>query len=422
MSPLLSDELRLFKVRQSFDSERLDDPAADVLDQVANADFMPDLAGKAVAISAGSRGISNIAEIIKSIASGIRQRGGLPFIVPAMGSHGGGTAAGQVKVLANYNITEEFCGCEIRASMDVIEVCQAREGFPVYFDKEAAEADYVVVCGRVKPHTDFTGPIQSGLMKMMLIGLGKHEGAKVYHKAIKDYTFDQIVRSVAREVIDNCNVLCGVGIVENAYEETAHVEVVAPHAIESREEELLNLATAKMPKLPFDHADFLVIDEIGKEISGAGLDTNIVGRKHYDHFPAPDEYPKIKRIAVRGLTEATHGNATGIGMVEFCRTSVLEQMDVEMTRINCLTSGHVTAGMSPIDFPNDRQIIDEALNTVGFCDAKTAKMMWIKNTLHISELYCSEFFYEEAKKRNDLEILVEPRKMDFDAEGNLLHF
>lgn len=418
----LAGDLKFFQVWQSFENQQVDDPALSLGQQFENASFLPDLRGKSVAISAGSRGIANIALITRAIVQAIQARGGIPFIVPAMGSHGGGTAEGQQRVLANYNITEEFCGCEIRSSMEVIQVCQAEEGFPVYFDREASLADYVVVCGRIKPHTDFTGPIQSGLMKMMLIGLGKQAGANTYHKAIKDYTFDQIVRSVAREVIQKCNVLCGVGIVENGYEQTAHLEVIPPAEIESREEQLLEMASAMMPRLPFDQADLLIVDEIGKEISGAGLDTNIVGRKYYDHFPAEHEFPKIKRIAVRRLTEATHGNATGIGMVEFCRTDLLEQMNEEVTRLNCLTSGHVTAGMTPIHFATDRQIIDEALNTVGFCDAETAKVMWIRNTLHLSEVCCSSWYYEQAQSRSDLEIVVPPRNLEFDANQNLVDF
>lgn len=419
MSNLLSDQTRFFKVRQKFNDTK-EIPAAEAVDrEFENAAFLPDLNGKRIAISAGSRGIANIAEIIKATVDNIRQRGGTPFIVPAMGSHGGGTAAGQVAVLDNYKINESYCGCEILSSMETVEVCQAKEGFPVHFDKHAFEADYVVVCGRIKPHTDFTGPIQSGLMKMMLIGLGKHEGAKVYHKAIKDFDFDQIVRSVAREVIDRCNILCGLGIVENAYEETAKIEMVAPDQIESREEELLKFAFSAMPRLPFDQADLLLIDRIGKEISGSGMDTNIVGRKYYDHFPAEHEFPKIKRIAVRGLTEATHGNATGIGMAEFCTTRALKEMNAEITRINCLTAGHVTAAMSPIDFPTDKEIIDQALNTVGFCNAKTAKIMWIKNTLHITELWCSEYFHHLVSDRDDLEIIADLQTLPLDAAGNL---
>ena len=295
MLNVIADKLRMFQVRQKFGRQN-EIAATDAVNrEFARESFLDDLSGKTVAISAGSRGIANIAEIIKAIASNIRQRGGLPFIVPAMGSHGGGTAEGQVKVLANYGITEEYCGCEVRASMETVVVCDAAEGFPVYFDRLAFEADCVVVCGRIKPHTDFTGPIQSGLMKMMLIGLGKHDGAKVYHKAIKDHSFDTIVRSVAREVIERCHILCGVGIVENAYEETALIELIPPVEIESREEELLELATGIMPKLPFDRADLLIIDQIGKEISGAGMDTNIIGRKYYDHFPADSEFPKIKK-------------------------------------------------------------------------------------------------------------------------------
>ncbi|MDG2468197.1 MAG: lactate racemase domain-containing protein [Pirellulaceae bacterium] len=422
MLNVIADKLRMFQVRQKFGRQN-EIAATDAVNrEFARESFLDDLSGKTVAISAGSRGIANIAEIIKAIASNIRQRGGLPFIVPAMGSHGGGTAEGQVKVLANYGITEEYCGCEVRASMETVVVCDAAEGFPVYFDRLAFEADCVVVCGRIKPHTDFTGPIQSGLMKMMLIGLGKHDGAKVYHKAIKDHSFDTIVRSVAREVIERCHILCGVGIVENAYEETALIELIPPVEIESREEELLELATGIMPKLPFDRADLLIIDQIGKEISGAGMDTNIIGRKYYDHFPADSEFPKIKRIAIRGLTAATHGNATGIGMAEFCRTSVLDEMNAEVTRINCLTAGHVTAAMIPIDFESDREIIDQALNTVGFCDAKTAKVMWIRNTLHLSEVFCSEYYIDQARQRDDLDVVSDLKCLEFDQRHNLMEF
>ena len=210
--------------------------------------------------------------------------------------------------------------------------------------------------------------------------------------------------------------------IANGYEETAHLELIPPDEIESREEELLKMAFDMMPGLPFDQADLLIVDQIGKEISGAGLDTNIVGRKHYDHYPAENEFPKIKRIAVRSLTEATHGNATGIGMVEFCRSSLLDQMNVESTRINCLTSGHVTAAMIPVDFPTDRQIVDEALNTVGFCTPESAKVMWIRNTLHLTELYCSSVFYEQASQLENLEIMSDLHSLQFDSEDNLVGF
>ena len=204
-----------------------------------------------MAVTAGSRGIANIGIILRETVRHLQRLGAEPFIVPAMGSHGGGTAEGQRRILTSYGITESYCGCPIRSSMETVIVCQAAEGFPVHFDRYAAEADHVLVCGRVKPHTRFVGDIESGLMKMLLIGLGKHAGALVYHQAIQDYSFGQIVRSVAREVLQRCRILAGLAIVENAYDETAQIAVVAPEDFESRERELLQQARACLPRLPF---------------------------------------------------------------------------------------------------------------------------------------------------------------------------
>ena len=336
-----------------------------------------------------------------------------------MGSHGGGIAENQQKIIEGYGITEEYCGCPIKASMDTIIVCDAEEGFPVHFDKFASEADHVVVCGRVKPHTNFVGDIESGLMKMMLIGLGKHTGAKIYHRAIKDYSFGQIVRSVAREVLARCGVVAGLGIVENGYDQTAKIQAVAPHEFEDREKELLVLAKEWMPRLPFDHVDTLLIDEIGKNISGSGLDTNVVGRKYVDHAPAEHEYPKVKQIIVRGLTEETHGNAAGLGLAEFCRTQVVDNMDMDQTRINCLTGGHATGAMIPLYYDTDRELLEVALPQLGLIDPPDARLMWIRNTLEVAEVECSKVYLEEAESRDDLEILAEPRPLPFDNAGNL---
>jgi hypothetical protein len=270
--------------------------------------------GQSVAVTMGSRGIANIHLVIRAIVQHLQRLGAKPFIVPAMGSHGGGTAQGQREIVEGYGVTEDFVGCPIRSSMETVIVCQTAEGIPVHFDKHAFNADHVVVCGRVKPHTGFVGDIESGLMKMMLIGLGKHEGAKIYHRAIADFSFPQIVRSVASQVLARCKVAAGVGIVENGYDETALIRAVAPQEFEEREKELLVLAKKWLPKLPFDQADILIIDEIGKNIIGSGMDTNVVGRKFNDHKAADNEYPKIKRIWVRDLTEETHGNAAVLGI------------------------------------------------------------------------------------------------------------
>jgi hypothetical protein len=412
----------LFRVRQSFQSPTLpvEEIAATVHAELSGLNLAERVKpGQTVAITAGSRGIANIALIIKSAALHFQSLGAKPFIVPAMGSHGGGTAEGQRELIEGYGITEEYCGCPIRASMETVVVCRAAEGFPVHFDKHASEADHVLVVGRVKPHTGFIGDIESGLMKMMLIGLGKHEGAKIYHRAIMDYSFGQIVRSVAREVLSKCRVVAGLGIVENAYDRTALVKAVAPHEFEEREKELLVLAKEWIPRLPFKTADILLIDQIGKNISGTGMDTNVIGRKYNDHVAAEHEWPKIKRIIVRDLTAATHGNATGLGMAEFCRTRVVEQMNARITRINCLTGGHPTGAMLPLDYPTDRECLDAALPTIGLTEPPDARLMWCHNTLDVVEVECSAAYLHEARERTDLEIIAAPRPLPFDAAGNL---
>jgi hypothetical protein len=408
-----------FRVRQSFDRPQVVDVAGEVQTQLASLHLDQTVkAGDTVAISAGSRGIANIAVIIKAIADHVRLIGGQPVIIPAMGSHGGATAEGQRAIIEGYGITEEFCNCPIQAGMETVVVTQAAEGFDVHFDRYAFEADHVIVCGRVKPHTGFTGDIESGIMKMMLIGLGKRTGAEIYHRAIKDYSFGQIVRSVAREVLAKCHVIAGVGIVENAFEETAMIEAMAPGDIEDCEKELLREAKRLMPQLPFPSADLLVIDRIGKNISGSGLDTNIVGRKYLDHRAADDEYPKIRNIAVRGLTPESKGNAVGIGLVELCRSQLVRDMDRKSTFLNCIVGGHVTGGMIPIDFETDCEMVTTALSLIGLTDPVDAKVLWISDTLHVSELECSGAYFEAALQRDDLEIIEQPRPIPFDADGN----
>ncbi|HJT31196.1 MAG TPA: lactate racemase domain-containing protein [Pirellulales bacterium] len=411
---------QFFRVRQKFEAPRVADIAATVQSELARLKLEGRVKpGQTVAITAGSRGIANIHLIIQAAVRFFQKMGAKPFIVPAMGSHGGGTAEGQRGILEGYGITEEFCGCPIKASMETIVVCQTAEGFPVHFDRHASEADHVLVVGRVKPHTDFVGDVESGLMKMMLIGLGKHEGAKIYHRAILDYSFPQIVRSVAHRVMERCHILAGLAILENSYDQTAKIAAVAADELEQRESELLKQARKWMPRLPFQRVDILLIDEMGKNISGAGVDTNVIGRKHLFHRPGDDEFPKVKRIVVRGLTEETHGNASGIGLIEFCTTRLLNQIDQRITRINCLTSGNVAACMLPVNFDTDREIIDAALPTIGLTEPPHAKILWIHNTLELAEVECSQAYWNEARERDDLEVLSELRDLPFDGQGNL---
>lgn len=416
----MSNYPRIFRVRQHFQGPTLDDVAGEVKRQLAKLPLASRVKpGQTVALTAGSRGVANIAIILKAAVEHLKTLGLQPFIVPAMGSHGGGTVEGQLEIIHGYGITEAFCGCPIRASMETVIVCQTKEGFPVHFDKHAFGADHVLVVGRVKPHTGFVGDIESGLMKMMLIGLGKHAGALVYHRAIMDYSFPQIVRSVAGEVMTKCRVLAGIGIVENEQEKTSQIAAVLPEELEAREKELLVTAKKLIPRLPFDRCHLLLIDQIGKNISGTGMDTNVIGRKYNDHKAVEDEFPKVKIVVVRSLTEETHGNATGIGMAEFCRTRAVQQTDVRKTRINCMTGGHVPAAMFPLDYETDREILDAGLTQIGLAEPPHAKLMWIHNTLDVVELECGEAYLPQARETPGLEILTDPRPLPFDAAGNM---
>ncbi|MCA9156917.1 MAG: DUF2088 domain-containing protein [Planctomycetales bacterium] len=410
---------RFFRMRQSFPRPRIKHVPAAVMSALAGC-IERELNGQTVAITVGSRGIAGIAQITRACVDFLKQRGARPFLVPAMGSHGGATDEGQADVLARLGITQATMGCPVRSSMEVAQVATAVEGFPVYFDRMALSADHVLVVNRIKPHTRFAGDIESGLMKMMLIGLGKRQGAEVYHRVIFNYSFDQIVRSVAREVIEGCRILAGLAILENAYEETAEVVGVAPEEIEAREPELLGRVKSWMPRLPFDQSDLLIVDQIGKNISGAGMDTNVIGRKRNDHAAIEGDSPNIHHIYVRGLTEATHGNASGIGLAELCHRRVVEAMDRRATHVNCITAGHVTAAMLPIDFVTDRQALVTACQLAGYVSHEQVTAMWIRDTLSLSEVECSEAFFEMASNRSDIEILNQPSQLQFDELGDLI--
>jgi len=410
----------MLRLRQKFDCPRVDDLPGEVERQLASRQLQNKVKpGETVAITVGSRGIANIAVITKAIVAHIRSLKAVPFIVPAMGSHGGGTAEGQRAIVEGYGITEEYVGCEIRASMETVIVDQTPQGIPVHFDKHAFGANHVLVAGRIKPHTNFVGEIESGLHKMMLIGLGKHAGAKIYHRAIMDYSWLEIVRAVADSVLRKCKVLCGVGIVENAFDETALIAAVPPEDFLKRETELLVLAKEWMPRLPFRKVDLLVIDEIGKNISGSGMDTNVVGRKYNDHRATEKDNVSVKTIFIRGLTEATHGNACGLGMSEFTNQRTIDSVDRRITAINSITGGHAPAAALPIAYESDREVLENALPTIGLTEPEDARVIQISNTLQLAEVLVSEAYLPEIEGRSDLEIVEPVHDMEFDDEGNL---
>ncbi len=411
---------RMIRVRQKFHAPKIDDIPAEVEQQLAALNLKSKVQpGQTVAITAGSRGIANIATITKAICDHVKSLDARPVIIPAMGSHGGGTAEGQREIIEGYGITEEFTGAEIRSSMETVIVDETPQGIPVHFDKEAFNCDHVIVSGRVKPHTGFVGPIESGLHKMMLIGLGKHAGAKIYHRAILDYSFLEIIRSVADCVLQKCGILAGVAIVENAYDETGMIAAVAPEDFYERECEILKTATAWMPTLPFKQIGLLIVDEIGKNISGSGMDTNIIGRKYNDHAATDKDEFKVKRIFVRGLTEATHGNACGLGMAEFTNRRTVESVDQNITKINSLTGGHPSAAAIPVHYETDREVIENALPTTGLAEAENARVVQIPDTLTLGEVLVSEVFLAEVESRDELEIVSGPDEMAFDSDDNL---
>ncbi len=411
---------RMLRLSQKFEGPELGDVEDETCSQLAALQLGNKIRpGESVAITAGSRGIANIASIIKAATRQLKEIGAEPFVVPAMGSHGGGTAEGQQEILHSYGVTEEYTGAPIRSSMETVVVDTTPQGIPVHFDRHAYEADHVIVCGRVKPHTGFVGPIESGLHKMMLIGLGKHQGAKIYHRAIKDYSFLEIILAVADVILAKCRVAAGLAIVENAYDETALIEAVAPDRFFEREEALLKLAQQWMPRLPFPEVDLLVVDQIGKNISGSGMDTNVVGRKFNDHGATGDDTVNCKRIFVRGLTPETHGNACGIGMAEVTNQRTVDQANLVATRINALTGGHPSAAAVPIAFDTDREAMLAILETVGLVDPADSGIIQIANTLKLGEVLVSEKYTPEVQDRSDLEVLAGPDAMAFDPHGNL---
>lgn len=325
-----------------------------------------------------------------------------------------------MEILAGYGITPQSMGAEIRASMETIVIDTTSQGIAVHFDKQASQADHVVVVGRIKPHTAFVGEIESGLHKMLLIGLGKHNGAILYHQGILDYSWPEIVRSVATAVLRRCKVLCGLAIVENAYDETALIEAVRPADFLPREVELLKLAKQWLPRLPFTNVDLLVLDEIGKNISGSGMDTNVVGRKYNDHKPTDKDEFKVRTIFIRGLTPVTHGNACGIGMSEFTNQRTIDSVDRRITAINCITGGHSQAAALPIAFDTDREVLRHALTTIGMTPPEKARLVQIRNTLDLSEVLISEAHLPQLRERPDLTLLEGPFDMRFNADDNLL--
>ena len=411
---------KIFKLRQKANPPRLENVEQELSRQLREFEFSKKVRrGDRVGITAGSRGIKDNPKVIKTLVGHLKEIGACPFIVPCMGSHGGGTAEGQVEVLESLGITEEKMAAPILSSMEVKEVGRSKFGTPVVVDRNLSSMDKIVVINRVKPHTDFRGEIESGLMKMLVIGIGKHEGALIAHRLTIQHGYVDVILEKGRIILQKLPILLGIGIIENQYDETAFVELVKPEEFVEKEKGLLKKARGLMPGLPFDRMDLLMVDELGKDISGAGMDTNVIGRLSFIGSPRPDT-PKITRIFVRDLSEATHGNASGIGMADYTTRRCVEKIDPVSTNVNCITSMSPEDARIPIAFDTDQEAIDASYHTAGVLKPPAFRVLWIKNTLQTEYLFASQAFLEEARINPTLEILGDPIDFPFDERGNLM--
>jgi len=406
-------------VAQKFPERRLSDIPGEVFREMSAAGFGAGLApGSTVAIGVVSRGIGNIDTIVRSVVDFWKSRGLVPFIFPAMGSHGAATAEGQTDVLAHYGITPETMGCELRSSLDVMELGRSPEGIEVFLDRHASGAGGVFLVGRVKQHTDFAGKIESGLYKMMAIGLGKWAGAKNYHMQARRIGLEAVIRSVGRQVLGSGKILGGLAILEDAFHNTAKLAAVPAGNMEAREEELLALSKTWAATLPCD-LDLLIVDEMGKIYSGAGMDTKIVNRGVDGEINPWPGLPHVERIFVRGLSDRSYGNASGIGMAEVITNRLAAAIDNNATWLNVLTATTPRCGKLPINFDTDRECIERIVPTIGKPDFTDVRIGWIANTLAVSPIALSENMRPEIEANPRLEILEEAHELPFGPDGNL---
>lgn len=418
---------RMIEVRQNFPaSAPLDLPSA-IEQQFVAAGIAEGISpGMKIAVGVGSRGIANLRQIVQVTLNLLIRAGARPFIVPAMGSHGGATPEGQAKVLAEYGITPEELGVPIETSMEVRRIGTTPGGVDVVFSAVALQADGVVVINRVKPHTDFHGALGSGIQKMLTIGFGKHEGAANAHRAAMRMGHEKVIRDIAGEILKTVPVLCGLAIVEDQHHQTTEVHVIRPENIFSEENRLLEKARTLMPRLPMDEIDLLIVDRIGKELSGTGMDTNVIGRGilGYSASLASDDArsPRIFRIFVRDLSSHTNGNGIGIGLADFTTTRLVRELDLRATYINALTSLGLPTVNIPIHFETDCETIRHAIASLASKTPEHLRVVRISDTLNLDRLLVSEACLDSLRSDSDATVVGTPAPMEFDASGNLLPF
>jgi Lactate racemase N-terminal domain len=374
------------------------------------------LRGKRIGVSAGSRGIASLADIVRGICGWLKARGADPFVFPAMGSHGGATAEGQQKVLTDYGVTAENVGAEVRSSMETVSLGAITEGAEVFMDRHAWEADGIVVFNRVKPHTDFSGSIESGLLKMIAVGMGKAEGARETHRWGRKVGPERVIRAMSAVALESGKILCGLGVVENEFHQIAAVRAAGPEGVVSMEETLLVEAKRLVARLPFQDLHVLIVDEMGKNISGTGMDTKIIGRGA--NFPVCD-VSDIRLIYVRDLTASSAGNALGVGLADVIHDRLYNKIDMAKTYVNVRTSLNPPMARLPIHLPSDRQSLDFALGALGSPGEGEQRIVWIRNTLDLNRVAVSPALAREAERLSGWRLSERERLTEFGAEGDL---
>jgi hypothetical protein len=411
---------KMFKIRQKINAPRVENIERRVNELLDQFEIQKKVKrGERIALTAGSRGIKDKPRVLKTIVERLKDLGASPYLVPCMGSHGGATAEGQTEVLQSYGITEQAVGAPVVSSVEVEKIAKTKFGTPVLIDKNILKADKIIVVNRIKLHTDFKGEFESGLIKMMVIGMGKPEGAMMVHRLTIKHGFPAVLTEVGSIILKKLPIFFGMGILENPFDETAFVELLNPQQMFEQEKALLKKARGLMPRLPFEQVDILIVDELGKNVSGAGMDTNVIGRCHSINHQKPKR-PRITRIFVRDLTEASHGNACGIGMAEYTTRRLVDKIDYPSTHINSITGMTPENGRVPVFFEQDREALETAHYNSGVFNPKDLRIVWIKNTLELQHFYASQPFLKEARSNPKLEILGKPFDLPFDESGNLI--
>jgi len=411
---------RLLRIRQRVADDALEDCRVVVraeLDRARAAEILGP--GKKVVIAVGSRGIDRYTEIVREVAEYVIQSGAQPLIVPAMGSHAGGTAESQSRILLDQGIGGPGFPAAVRSSVRCVPIGKSALGEVICLDTFAAGADAIFVVNRIKAHTDFDAPVESGIAKMLLVGLGKPEGAARAHRSFRKYGFYPALADGVQLILKRVPAVLGIALVENEHHRCMKIQAIPGEELLTWEAELLLLSKSRMASLPMERLDLLVVEEIGKDISGSGMDTNVISRKGDRWSGMKQNPPQIGYIYVRTLSPASHGNGVGIGLADFCSNRVVRSIDYKVTYLNCLTSGTPAGAALPVHLDSDLQTLEAAVGALPLESPNTLQMAWIKNTLSLEEFYVSEAVLHDPNLADRVEAVSAPMPMTFDADGNL---